>query len=294
MMPLPIRPASLLALACGLLLAAHSRADVQVSLAQKHHRADSPAVLMNNGAMSYDLVLFTKAKGALDPKAFLLEGIGLFPSKRGWSGVGGFLEVLVDGKPLLPSPFSIAEMTSGPEGVAVLRGDTEAGPLTLTFRAQAMGDCLLLSADLPLMKPVKAVEIKMTAYPGEFSKSAAQRKNPLGPIDTRILTPLGEETRNDGSLDPNTQYWLLFYDANYDPARNADAGGELCACGVLYNPASVAAASFQKRPGYAQVTFALEGGPAGKRIAADFALWEFMKSNEDGKRVMQSLALIRD
>ena len=288
-----MRPTAL-AVACALLLATHAHSDVQVSLVQKHRRADSPAILMNNGAMSYDLALFGKARGALDPKGLQLDGVGLFPSKRGWSGIGGFLEIVVDGKPLLPSPFSIAEMTSGPEGAAVLRGDTEAGPLTLTFRSQAMGDCLLLSVDLPLKKPAKKVEIKMTAYPGEFAKAAAQRKHPLGPVETHVLTPLGEETRREGPLATNKQYWLFFYDANYDPARNADAGGEFCACGVLYNPADVTAASFEKRPGYAQVTFSLPGGPAGKHITADFALWEFMKSNEDGKRVMQSLVLVRD
>ncbi|HRU06188.1 MAG TPA: hypothetical protein P5137_10510 [Candidatus Brocadiia bacterium] len=288
-----MRPTPLL-LACALLLAAQAHSDVQVSLVQKHHRADVPAVLMNNGAMSYDLALFSKAKGALDPKGFHLEGVGLFPSKRGWSGIGGFLEIVLDGKPLLPCPFQIAEMASGPDGVAVLRGQTEAGPLTLTFRAQAMSDCLLLSVDLPLKKPAKTVEIKMTAYPGEFAKAAAQRKHPLGPMDTRVLTPLGEETRREGPLDPNKQYWLFLYDANYDPAKNAVLGGEMCACGILYNPADAKAVSFEKRPGHVQVTFTLPGGPAGERVTADFALWEFTKSNEDGKRVMQSIVLHRD
>lgn len=270
-------------------------AQVSVALAQSHQRSHTPSVRLNTGRMSYDLSLYRpeEAQGPLDPDAFVLRSIGLFPSKRGWAGAG-FLALEVGGKSVLPCPFKITAMKSGNTGEVVLRGESAAITVKLTFGAKAMGDVLLLSVETTLREPAETVDIVMSATPGEFSKVISSRGSPFGVADTRMLTPMreiGKEVKNreTGLLNLDKENWLLLYDANYDPQKNRLFGGECCACGVLYNPADVTSVIFEKQPTAITLRFILPGGPTDTRSHADFALWEFENSNEAAKRVMQSL-----
>jgi len=269
--------------------------EVKVTLTQRHGRTRGPAVLMHNGAMSYDVSLVETTRRNLDPKNMTLSGLGLFPSKRGWSGIGNLLVIKLDDEPLMPCPFKIAEMSSGDEGVVVLHGTGVKADTRIIFRTRQQADNIFMSLHLTLKTKVTKVTLDMYAYPGEFSKTAAQKKLPLGKLTTVVLTAKGlRPDRKAGVLDLLTEPWVYLYDTNYDPAKNRQVGGEMCACGILYNPMDMQLASFRKSPGAALLHFELAGGDEGNQLSTDFVLWEFMTSNEIGMETMQSIVLRRE
>lgn len=284
-----------LALAGPLLTCTGAIGEVKVTLTQRHGRTRGPAVLMSNGAMSYDVALVETKRRNLDPENMTLNGLGLFPSKRGWSGIGNLLVIKLDDEPLMPCPFKIGEMSSGDEGVLVLQGTGVKADARITFRTREQADNIFMSLHLMLKKRVTKVTLDMCAYPGEFSKTAVQKKLPLGKVNTVVLTAKGlRPERRAGTLDLVKEPWVYLYDTNYDPAKNRQVGGEMCACGILYNPMDMEAASFQKSPGAARLHFELAGGDEGAQVSTDFVLWEFMNSNEIGLKTMQSIVLRRE
>ena len=283
----PILPLILLAA-----LAVPAAGQVKVSLAENLPRAKSPGLILENGAVSYQVVFVPTDAPRTDANAFALKGFGLYPSKRGWSGIGDFLDLLLDGASVFPATFRVSALAPGTRGSATLEGESGKAKIQLVFSTDERGDCLFLQVRVTPLVEVKSVALRLSAHPGEFVKSAAANRYPLGEPDTHLLTALRDV--NDAekiALEPAREPWLFLYDGRYDPARNADLSAEMCACGLLYNPKGVRSVVATRVRGHVQVQIDLPVGRAGEAVTADLALWEFATSNEQGRRTMQSLVL---
>ncbi len=267
-------------------------ADVKVKIIHNHKRTPGPVIVMHNGKMSYDIVLRMKGSGKFDSSSFTLTGMGLFPSKRGWSGLDDFMVITFDGENIFPSTFSVKQMTSGEEGSAVLFGKTEMADIQITFLTENKSDNLLINLAFTLKKKVKSINIRMQAFPGEFNKIALRKKLPLGPVETVVLTSQGESKERKRLLDLQNEQWICMYDKNYDPVQNKKLGGsEMCACGILFNPADMKSVGYKRGPGNVLVSLTMPGGKPGKKISADLAVWEFINSNKIAVETMKALVV---
>jgi hypothetical protein len=276
-------------------LALGAAAETKVSLTQTHKRVRRPAVMMNTGVVAYAVGLYEKEKRAADPEKLELIGIGLLPSKRGWSGIPGWINIEFDKQKLFPTKAKITKMESGETGIAVLELEHDKATVRMTFQAPENGDVMLVSQEIVLKKAVKLVTIRLNCYAGEFYKTAKGKGFPMGEMDTRVLTPVREI--KDGrrfKIDKDKEPWLFLYDVNYDPIKAKAHGGEWTAAGLVYNPEQMKRVDILRSNGFVGVTCTLGGGEVGKTLKADFGMWKFTSSNEAGKKVMQSINVAED
>jgi len=67
-------------------------AEAKVVFVKNVTRTNSPGIEFDTGACRYTVILCASDKTTTNPEALELTGIGLFPSKRGWSGIGNWLQ----------------------------------------------------------------------------------------------------------------------------------------------------------------------------------------------------------
>ena len=278
--------------AAAVLVASVGHAEVAVSFVKTVPRTKSPGILFNNGALTYSVLLNAPGDKTADPESMKLAGIGLYPSKRGWSGIGNMLQVSMDGMALFPRTFKVRDISSCERGAATLETTTPKGVVKIIFATDTKADALYVSLRISTTASVRNVVVSLRAYPGEFQKSAARRKYELGPMEPRVLTAT-REMAGPGTftLRSKAEPWMLLFDAAYDPAHNRTRQYDMCACGLLYNPKDVAAVKVQSSRGGALVELKLPGAKAGGEVATDFVLWQFNGSNAEGREAMKALVL---
>jgi hypothetical protein len=234
----------------------------------------SQAFLLSNSLIRYGLSYsgYWDKQGGAKPSPEGYLGMPQ-PNSANWYG-GGFLAIIADGKDLGQTRPALRVVETGERGMIEMLFPGEAAPSTskgtsptpvrVRYLLEPGSD--YLACEIAANTPLKSLSLRLNCYPSYFT--SWNKRDGWRQVVTPTVTVEQGQTQD---LDPARDWWLLYQDTVFDPARNLkESAGP---CGALMLPEQVAAIRVAVSSYPVGTTLTCKPGLTSYRLA----LWDFNK-----------------